>query len=139
MDAETVDDLVASRNPAAKEIDEGEDELEELLREAGFEDDEIEVINPKTGSREHIAKDDPSYYESSGFKGRRYKGSPWPKPKDIPTFLWRGVPRLLCKGRDVRPGVPLASLWRPLASLGLRASVLLFGVAGAGLAALQGA
>ena len=27
----------------------------------------------------------------------------------------------------------------PLASLGLRASVLLFGVAGAGLAALQGA
>ena len=31
----------------------------------------------------------PSYYDSSGFKGRRYKGSS--KPKDVPTFLWRGA------------------------------------------------
>ena len=45
-------------------------------------------INPITGSTEYISKDDPSYYDSSGFKGRRYKGSS--KPKDIPTFLWRG-------------------------------------------------
>ena len=90
MDAETVDDLVASRKPAAKEIDDGEDELEDLLREAGLDvDDEIEVIDPKTGKKEYISKDDPSYYESSGFKGRRYKGSS--KPKDVPTFLWRGA------------------------------------------------
>ena len=90
MDAETVDDLVASRKPAAKEIDDGEDELEDLLREAGLDvDDEIEVIDPKTGRKEYISKDDPSYYDSSGFKGRRYKGSS--KPKDVPTFLWRGA------------------------------------------------
>ena len=83
MDAETIDDLVASRKPAAKEIDEGEDEVEELLREAGLD------VDDETGSKEYISKDDPSYYESSGFKGRRYKGSS--KPKDIPTFLWRGA------------------------------------------------
>ena len=59
------------------------------MREAGLETDDIEVINPITGSTEYISKDDPSYYDSSGFKGRRYKGSS--KPKDIPTFLWRGA------------------------------------------------
>ena len=90
MDAETIDALVASRNPAPKEIDDGEDELEELMREAGLDGvEDIEVINPKTGSKEDISKDDPSYYDSSGFKGRRYKGTS--KPKDIPTFLWRGA------------------------------------------------
>ena len=47
-------------------------------------------------------------------------------------LAWQARDLLLCKGCDVRPGVPLASL-------GLRASVLLIGVAGAGLAALQGA
>ena len=51
MNAETIDDLVASRKAAAKEIDDGEDEFEELLREAGLDGDEdIEVTNPKTGS-----------------------------------------------------------------------------------------
>ena len=86
MDAETIDDLVASRQTAAKKIDDGEDELEELLREAGLDGDEdIEVIDPKAGSKEYISKDNPSYYDSSGFKGRRYKGTS--KPKDIPTFL----------------------------------------------------
>ena len=60
------------------------------MREAGLDGEEdIEVINPKTGSKEYVAKDDPSYYDSSGFKGRRYKGTS--KPKDIPTFLWRGA------------------------------------------------
>ena len=89
MGAETVDDLVASRKPAAKEIDGGEDELEDLLREAGLDvDDEIEVIDPKTGRKEYISKGDPSYYESSGFKGRRYKGSS--KPKDVPLGEGRG-------------------------------------------------
>ena len=37
----------------------------------------------------NTSRDDPSYYDSSGFKARRYKGSS--KPKDIPTFLWRGA------------------------------------------------
>ena len=59
------------------------------MREAGLDSDDIEVINPITGSTEYISKDDPSYYDASGFKGRRYKGSS--KPKDIPTFLWRGA------------------------------------------------
>ena len=81
-------------------------------------------------------------------------------------FAWQARDLLLCKGRDVRlwrpSGVPwaprlCASIWRgrratcraargvmyasgvPLASLDLRASVLLFRVAGARLAALQGA
>lgn len=89
MDAKTVDDLVADRKKPIIHFDDDEDELEELLREAGLESDDIEVINPKTGSKEVIAKDDPSYYDSSGFKGRRYKGSS--KPKDIPSFLWRGA------------------------------------------------
>ena len=88
MDAETIEDLVANRKTAAKEIDDGEGELEELLREAGLDGDEdIEVINPKTGSKEYISKDDSSCYDSSSFKGRRYKGSS--QPKDMPTFLWQ--------------------------------------------------
>ena len=89
MDAETVQDLESSKKTVFKESNEGEDELEELLTEAGLDSDNIEVINPKTGSTEYISKDDPSYYDSSGFKGTRYKGSS--KPKDIPTFLWRGA------------------------------------------------
>ena len=89
MDAKTIDDLVADKKKSVAQASDAEDELEELLREAGLESDDIEVINPKTGSKEIIAKDDPSYYDSSGFKGRRYKGSS--KPKDIPSFLWRGA------------------------------------------------
>ena len=78
-------------------------------------------------------------------------------------FAWQARDLLLCKGRDVRLWRPswaprlCASISRgrpatccsargvmyasgvPLASLGLRASVLLFRVAGARLAALQGA
>ena len=59
------------------------------MREAGLETDDIEVINPITGSTEYISKDDPSYYDSKSFTGRRYKGTS--KPKEIPTFLWRGA------------------------------------------------
>ena len=89
MDAQTIEDLVSSKKDIAQGSVEGEEEFEELMREAGLETDDIEVINPITGSTEYISKDDPSYYDSSGFKGRRYKGSS--KPKDIPTFLWRGA------------------------------------------------
>ena len=49
----------------------------------------LKLLTPKLVSKEYIAKDDPSYYGSSSFKGRRYKGTS--KPKDIPTFLWRGA------------------------------------------------
>jgi len=89
MDAQTIEDLVSSKKAIAQGSVEGEEEFEELMREAGLETDDIEVINPITGSTEYISKDDPSYYDSSGFKGRRYKGSS--KPKDIPKFLWRGA------------------------------------------------
>ena len=89
MDAQTIEDLVSSKKAIAQGAVEGEEEFEELMREAGLETDEIEVINPITGSTEYVSKDDPSYYDSSGFKGRRYKGSS--KPNDIPTFLWRGA------------------------------------------------
>ena len=84
-----IEGLVSSKKAVAQGSVEGEEEFEELMREAGLETYDIEVINPITGSTEYISKDDPSYYDSSGFKGRRYKGSS--KPKDIPTFLWRGA------------------------------------------------
>ena len=94
MDAETIDDLVAGRKPAPKEIDDGEDDLDELLREAGLDGDEdIEVINPKTGSKEYIAKDDPSYHDSSGFKGRSYRVPP--NPKAFLLFFGREPPKRL--------------------------------------------
>ena len=89
MDAQTIEDLVAPRKTADPGLVDGEEEFEQMMREAGLETDDIEVINPKTGSTEMISKDDPSYYDSSGFKGRRYKGSS--KPEEIPTFLWRGA------------------------------------------------
>ena len=85
MDAQTIEDLVAPRKAVEPGPVEGEEEFEQLMREAGLESDDIEVIDPKTGKSEFISKDDPSYYDASGFKGRRYKGSS--KPKDIPTFL----------------------------------------------------
>ena len=89
MDAQTIEDLVAPRKAVEPGPVEGEEEFEQLMREAGLESDDIEVIDPKTGKSEFISKDDPSYYDASGFKGRRYKGSS--KPKDIPTFLRRGA------------------------------------------------
>ena len=89
MDAQTIEDLVAPRKTADPGLMDGKEEFEQMMREAGLETDDIEVINPKTGSTEMISKDDPSYYDSSGFKGRRYKGSS--KPEEIPTFLWRGA------------------------------------------------
>ena len=89
MDAQTIEDLVSPRKAVEPGPVEGEEEFEQLMREAGLDSDDIEVIDPKTGRSEYISKDDPSYYDSSGFKGRRYKGSS--KPKDIPTFLWRGA------------------------------------------------
>ena len=70
MDAQTIEDLVSSKKAIAQGSVEGEEEFEELMREAGLETDDIEVINPITGSAEYISKDDPSYYDSSGFKGR---------------------------------------------------------------------
>ena len=89
IDAQTIEDLVAPRKAVEPGPVEGEEEFEQLMREAGLKSDDIEVIDPKTGKSEFISKDDPSYYDASGFKGRRYKGSS--KPKDIPTFLWRGA------------------------------------------------
>ena len=41
----------------------------------------------------------------------RPSGVPW--PLRLCASIWRGRCRTCCKGRDVRPGVPLASLWRP--------------------------
>ena len=49
--------------------------------------DKIEVINPITGLKEFIRRDDPSYYSADGFKTRRYKGSS--KPLEIPSFVWQ--------------------------------------------------
>ena len=65
MDAETIEDLVSSKKAVFQGSKEGEEEFEELMREAGLETDDIEVINPITGSTEYISKDDPSYYDSS--------------------------------------------------------------------------
>ena len=45
------------------------------------------MINPVTGAIEKIKRDDPTFYNASGFKARRYKGSS--KPMDIPPFLWK--------------------------------------------------
>ena len=50
---------------------------------------EVEVINPMTGEVERIRTDDPSYYDASGFKARKYKNSS--KPKDIPPFVWQAM------------------------------------------------
>ena len=70
-----------------------EDELERLLDECGLGPDEgeVEVLDANTGKMEFIPKDDPSYYDSSGYKGRRYKGSK--KPDSIPTHVWRAASR----------------------------------------------
>ena len=47
--------------------------------------DKIDVINPTTGLKEFIRRDDPSYtnYSADGFKTRRYK------PLEIPSFVWQ--------------------------------------------------
>ena len=50
---------------------------------------DIEVINPITGAIEKILSNDPSFYDGSGFKARRYKNSS--KPKNIPPFVWRSM------------------------------------------------
>ena len=50
---------------------------------------DVEVINPITGEIEKIRSDDPSFYDASGFKARRYKNSS--KPKDVPPFVWRSM------------------------------------------------
>ena len=42
-----------------------------------------------TGEVERIRTDDPSYYDASGFKARKYKNSS--KPKDIPPFVWQAM------------------------------------------------
>ena len=52
MDAQTVEDLVSSKKAIAQGFVEGEEEFEELMREAGLETGDIEVINPITGSTE---------------------------------------------------------------------------------------
>ena len=48
MDAQTIEDLVSSKKAIAQGSVEGEEEFEELMREAGLETDDIEVINPIT-------------------------------------------------------------------------------------------
>ena len=83
----------------------------------------LKLLTPITGSTEYISKDDPSYYDSSGFKGRRYKGSP--KPKDIPTFLWRGSSKAGIKSdSETSPdcATRIAQLFGRIAQLGLRNS-----------------
>ena len=50
---------------------------------------EVEVINPVTGEVERIKSNDPSYYDASGFKARKYKNSS--KPKDIPPLVWQAM------------------------------------------------
>ena len=42
-----------------------------------------------TGKVERIRADDPSYYDASGFKARKYKNSS--KPKDMPPFVWQAM------------------------------------------------
>ena len=46
MDAQTIEDLVSSRKAVDQGPVEGEEEFEQLMREAGLETDDIEVINP---------------------------------------------------------------------------------------------
>ena len=46
MDAQTIEDLVSSKKAIAQGSVEGEEEFEELMREAGLETDDIEVITP---------------------------------------------------------------------------------------------
>ena len=70
-----------------------------------------------------------------GLQGLNQSGVPW-TPR-LCASIWRGRRGTCCSARGVM--YALASSGVPLASLGLRASVLLFGVAGAGLATLQGA
>ena len=45
MDAQTIEGLVSSKKAVAQGSVEGEEEFEELMREAGFETYDIEVIN----------------------------------------------------------------------------------------------
>ena len=52
MDAQTIEDLVSSKKAIAQGSVEGEEEFEELMREAGLNTDDIEVLNPITGSTE---------------------------------------------------------------------------------------
>eukprot|EP00435_Cladocopium_sp_Y103_P003005 s701_g1.t1 len=60
--------------------------IEEPVEDA---DDKIEVINPKTGEIEKISKSDPTFYDTGGFKARRYKDSS--KPLGIPPFVWQSM------------------------------------------------
>ena len=46
MDAQTIEDLVSSKKAIAQGSVGGEEEFEQLMREAGLETDDIEVINP---------------------------------------------------------------------------------------------
>ena len=52
MDAQTIEDLVSPRKAVEPGPVEGEEEFEQLMREAGLESDDIEVIDPKTGKSE---------------------------------------------------------------------------------------
>ena len=49
----------------------------------------MEVINPVTGETENLDPKDSRYYNASGFKARRYKGSS--KPMEIPPFVWQSM------------------------------------------------
>ena len=56
MDAQTIEDLVSPRKTVEPGPVEGEEEFEQLMREAGLESDDIEVIDPKTGKSEYHLK-----------------------------------------------------------------------------------
>ena len=63
--------------------------VREAVDEKLPEDDEIQVINYKTGRKELIKRNDPTFYCADGFKTRRYKGSS--KPEDIPSFVLQSL------------------------------------------------
>ena len=66
--------------------DDGDDDDDDDDPSSG---DKIEVINPTTGLKEFIRRDDPSFYSAGGFKTRQYKGSS--KPLEIPSFVWQSM------------------------------------------------
>jgi len=69
------------------------------MREAGLDSDDIEVINPITGSTEYISKDDPSYYDASGFNDTRDP----PNQRTFQRFFGGGPPKRLENGPSVKP------------------------------------
>jgi hypothetical protein len=79
---------------------EGEEEFEQLMREAGLDSDDIEVINPITGSTEYISKDDPS---TTLVVLREDDTKVPPNQRTFQHFFGGGPPKRLEKGPSVKP------------------------------------